>query len=304
MGAFIARRLFHTLFVLLGVTLLIFVLTRLSGDPTALYLGDDATEAEIEAFRERMGWNRPILVQYAAFLWHVTQGDFGTSLRHREPALQLVLERMPATLELTVVSLAFSLALAVPVGVFSAVWRNSIFDSVARSLALCGLCIPNFWFGIVLIIVFAVELGVLPAFGRESAANLILPGITLGFSSAATTMRLLRSNVLEVLGLDYVRTARAKGLGEWVVLTRHVLKNAAIPTVTVMALQLGHLLSGAVITETVFAWPGMGRLAVQAIANRDFTVVQAFVGVSAIMFTLANLAADLTYTLLDPRIRH
>lgn len=304
MGDFLIRRLIHTLFVLFGVTLLVFVLIRLSGDPAVLYLPEDATAADIEAFREEMGWNRPIHVQYGAFLWRLMHGDFGTSLRHGEPALKLVLERVPATLELTATSLAFALAIAIPVGILSAIRRNSIFDAVARMLALIGLCIPNFWLGIMFIIIFAVELHVLPAFGRASAANLIMPGVTLGFSAAATTMRLLRSNVLEVLGLDYVRTARAKGLSDRIVVIRHVLKNAAIPTVTVIGLQLGRLLSGSVITETVFAWPGMGRLAVQAIANRDFAVVQAFVGVAAVIFALTNLAVDLFYTFLDPRIRY
>jgi peptide/nickel transport system permease protein len=304
MGVFLLRRLIHTLFVLLGVTLLVFVLIRLSGDPAALYLPDDATAAEIEAFREEMGWNRPIHIQYGAFLWRLLHGDFGRSLRHDEPALKLVLERLPATIELTSVSMAFAVAIAIPVGILSAIRRNSIFDAVARMFALLGLCMPNFWLGIMLIIVFAAELHILPAFGRGSAANLIMPGFTLGFSAAATIMRLLRSNVLEVLGMDYVRTARAKGLAERVVLIRHVLKNAAIPAVTIIGLQLGYLLSGAVVTETVFAYPGMGRLAVQAIANRDFAVVQAFVAVAAVVFAVANLAVDMFYMLLDPRIRY
>jgi ABC-type dipeptide/oligopeptide/nickel transport system permease component len=304
MVAFLIRRLFHTVFVMLAVCLVVFVLIRLSGDPASLYLPEDATPAEIEAFREKMGWNRPIHIQYVDFMERVLHGDFGTSLRHNEPALELVLERLPATLELTVVALTFALAIAVPVGVLSAIRQDSVFDAVARIVALLGLCLPNFWFGLMLIIVFAVELDVLPAFGRQSLANLILPGLTLGFSAAATIMRLVRSNVLEVLRMDYVRTARAKGLVERLVLVRHVLKNAAIPTVTIIGLRLGYLLSGAVVTETVFAYPGMGRLAVQAIANRDFAVVQAFVIVAALVFAVANLLVDVLYTFLDPRIRY
>jgi len=304
MLTFLIRRLIYTIFVLFGVTLLVFVLIHLGGDPAALYLPEDATLAEIEIFRTQMKWDRPILVQYGYFLANVLHGDFGTSLRYGEPALKLVLDRLPATIELASVAFAFALLIGIPVGILSAVRRNSFFDGLARILALVGLCVPNFWFGLMLIIIFAVNLKVLPAFGRDSAANLILPGITLGFSAAATIMRLLRSNLLEVLGMDYVRTARAKGLTERAALRVHVLKNAAIPTITIVALQLGYLLSGAVVTETVFAYPGMGRLAVQAIANRDFAVIQAFVMVAALIFALANLAVDVLYTLLDPRIRY
>lgn len=303
MGAFLIRRLVYTVFVLLGVTLLVFVLIRLSGDPAALYLQEGATPAQIQEFRHRMGWDQPIYVQYIAFLWSMLQGDFGMSLRHQEPALGLVLERLPATIELTAVSLAFALAIGLPFGVLSALRRNSALDALARLFALLGLCIPSFWLGIILIIIFAVQLHVLPAFGRGNAANLVLPGTTLGLSSAATIMRLLRSNLLETLGMEYIRTARAKGLNELTVLVRHALKNAAIPTVTVIGLQLGYLLSGAVVTETVFAYPGIGRLAVQAIENRDFPVVQAFVAVTAVIFAVGNIVVDTLYTLLDPRIR-
>ena len=304
MAAFLVRRLVHTGFVLFGVTLLVFFLIRLGGDAAALYLPSDASRAEIEAFRETHGWNRPIPIQYLDFVTRLLQGDFGESLRHGEPALGLVLERLPATIELTVVALAFAIIIALPVGVLSALYRNSLFDAVARTLALLGLCMPQFWLGIMLIIIFAVQLHVLPAFGRASLSNLILPGFTLGFSAAATIMRLLRSNVLEVISMDYVRTARAKGLSHQVVLVRHILKNAAIPAVTIVGLQLGHLLSGAIVTETIFAYPGIGLLTVQAIGNRDFPVVQAFVVVTAIIFAFSNLAVDALYTLLDPRIRY
>ena len=304
MLAFLIRRLTYAVFVLFGVTLLVFVMIRLGGDPAALYLGEGATPTEIVAFREEMGWNRPIPVQYVTFMSRLLSGDFGRSFRHNEPAMDLVLERLPATLELTLVALAFSIVIGTPIGIVSAVRRNSVIDTVARILALFGLCVPGFWFGIMLILVFAVELHLLPAFGREGAANLVLPGFTLGFPGAASIMRLLRSSILEVLEMDYVRTARSKGLGDLNVLVRHVLKNAAIPTVTIIGLELGHLLSGAVATETVFAYPGMGRLAVQAIANKDFAVVQAFVIVSSVVFTLTNLGVDALYTFLDPRIRY
>lgn len=304
MGSFLIRRLVHSIFVLFGVTLVVFVLIRASGDPAALYLPEDSTPAEVEAFREQMGWNRPIYVQYASFVWRLLHGDFGTSLRHYEPALNLVLERLPATIELAAVSLAFALAIALPVGVLSAIHRNSILDAMARIFALLGLCTPNFWLGTMLIIIFAVQLEVLPAFGRGNVLNLILPGFTLGFTAAATIMRLLRSSILEVLGMDYVRTARAKGLNERTVLLRHVLRNAAIPTITVVGLQAGYLLGGAVVTETVFAYPGMGRLAVQAILGRDFAVVQTFVIIVALIFITVNLVVDALYTVVDPRIRY
>lgn len=304
MGAFLVRRLLHTVFVLFGVTLLVFVLIRASGDPASLYMPEDSTPAEVEAFREEMGWDRPVYVQYLSFLSRLLHGDFGLSLRHHAPALGLVLERAPATLELSFVSLAFAVVIAVPIGVLSAIRRNSLLDALARVFALLGQSLPTFWLGIILIIFFAVDLHVLPAFGRGSALNLILPGFTLGFPAAATIMRLLRSSVLEVMGMDYVRTARAKGLKEPVVLVRHILRNAAVPTLTVVGLQAGYLLSGSVVTETVFAYPGMGRLAVQAIVGRDFAVVQTFVIVTSLIFATVNLAVDLLYTVVDPRIRY
>lgn len=303
MVTYLLRRLVHTVLVVFGVIALVFVLIRLSGDPATLYMPDDATPAEIEAYREAMGWNEPIYVQFGTYMWRLLHGDFGTSLRHNEPALDLILERVPATLELTGVALVLALLISTPVGVLSAVRRNSLLDAVARAFALAGVCLPIFWLGIMLIMLFAVELKWLPAFGRGGLKNLILPGATLGLSLVATNMRLLRSSILEVMGADYVRTARAKGLREAVVVTRHVLKNAAIPVVTVIGLELGALLSGSIVTETVFAYPGMGRLAVQAIGLRDFPVIQAFVAVSAVIYGIANLVVDTLYTLLDPRIR-
>jgi ABC-type dipeptide/oligopeptide/nickel transport system permease component len=301
---YILHRLSHTVVILFGVTLLVFILIRLSGDPAALYLPEGATEVQISALRERLGLDQPLHVQYGSFVLRMIRGDFGISLWHRRPALELVLERLPATIELTLVALAFAMVIAVPAGVFSAVWRNSMFDSLARIVALLGLSIPNFWLGIMLILLFSVNLRLLPAFGRGDATHLILPGIALGSAAAGTIMRLVRSNVLETLHLDFVRTARAKGLPERVILTKHVLRNSAIPALTFTGLQLGYLLSGSIVTETVFGYPGVGRLAVQAINNRDFAVVQAFVAFAAIIFALANMVVDLLYTLLDPRIRY
>ena len=277
MLSFLVSRLFQTVFVVLSVAVLVFVLIRLSGDPAALYLPEDASDKEIAAFRQEMGWDRPIPVQLLEFLQQLSRGDFGMSLRHREPAMKLVIERLPATLELTAVSILFALLLAIPAGVLSAVWRNSPFDGLARLVALIGLSIPNFWLGIMLILLFSVVFNLLPSFGRGGLEHLVLPSIALGFSAAGTIMRLIRSSVLEILSLDYVRTARAKGLAGYTVTVKHVLRNSAIPALTLIGLQLGYFLSGSVVTETVFAYPGVGRLAIQAIANRDFAVVQAFV---------------------------
>ena len=304
MLSFLVSRLFQTVFVVLSVAVLVFVLIRLSGDPAALYLPEDASDKEIAAFRQEMGWDRPIPVQLVEFLQQLSRGDFGMSLRHREPAMKLVIERLPATLELTAVSILFALLLAIPAGVLSAVWRNSPFDGLARLVALIGLSIPNFWLGIMLILLFSVVFNLLPSFGRGGLEHLVLPSIALGFSAAGTIMRLIRSSVLEILSLDYVRTARAKGLAGYTVTVKHVLRNSAIPALTLIGLQLGYFLSGSVVTETVFAYPGVGRLAIQAIANRDFAVVQAFVIVAALLFALANLIVDILYGVLDPRIRH
>ena len=304
MAPYLVRRALHTLMVLLGVSVVVFFITRLGGDPAALYLPEDATTAQVQEFRERMGWDRPLVVQFGDFLLRLTRGDFGVSLRHGVPAMTLLWERVPATLELTVMAMAIALLVSVPVGVLAGLRRNSTLDSGARVAALLGLCIPNFWLGILLILIFSVQLGVLPAFGRGGFANLVLPAFTLGFSAAATIMRLLRSNVLDVLGMDYVRTARSKGLRESRVAMKHVVRNAAIPALTVVALQLGYFLSGSIVVETVFAYPGVGRLAIQAIVNRDFAVIQAFVFMSAVFFATVNLAVDVLYTLLDPRIRY
>lgn len=300
---FIVKRIMGTLLVLIGVTLIVFFLTRLSGDPARLFMPEDATVAQIEAFRSEMGWDQPILVQLGQFVAKATTGDFGDSLRHGEPALSLVMSRVPATLELAGVAFGFAIVIGTLLGVTSGLWRNSPFDSLARIVSMLGVCIPNFWLGVILIMLFSVTWQLLPAFGRGGFENLILPGVTLGFSAAATIARLLRSSIIEVVSLDHVRTARSKGLGFWSVITKHVLRNASIPVVTIIALQLGYFLSGSVVVETVFAYPGVGRLAIQSIVNRDYAVVQAFVLLAALLFTSINLLTDLMYTFLDPRIR-
>jgi len=303
MSVYVARRLAQSLIVLLGISIVVFVILHLTGDPTLLMLPPDASAEEVARFRRAMGFDDPLPLQYWRFLRGVLQGNFGNSLRHDEPALALVFERMPATLELTAVALGVALVLAIPAGIVSALSRNTALDYVSTVTALVGQAMPTFWLGIMLILVFSVGLQMLPSSGRGGLTHLILPALTLGLFTSARTMRLTRSALLEVLGQDYVRTARAKGVAERGVVWKHALRNAAIPVITIVGLELGTLLGGAVITETIFAWPGVGRLSVQAIYNRDYPLVQASVFVLASIFVLVNLAVDLVYTYLDPRIR-
>ena len=303
MGHLIARRLFLSIFVILGVTVVVFVVVHLSGDPTGLMLPPEASEAQIVAFRHEMGFDRPLIVQFGKFMEHAIQGDFGRSLRYGDPALGLVLERLPATIELTGAALLVAVGLAVPLGVISAVKRNSIYDNAAMLFALFGQSMPIFWLGIVLILLVAVKLQLLPTSGSGGLDYLILPGLTLGFYSTARITRLVRASMLEVLGQEYVRTARAKGLRESVVIGRHALRNAMLPVITMVGLEAGSMLGGAVITETVFAWPGVGQLVVRSIFNRDYPVVQAAVFTIACMFVLVNLFVDVMYTVIDPRVK-
>lgn len=285
------------------MSFVVFFILHLTGDPALVLLPPDASAEDIQRFREAMGFNDPFLVQYGRFLAGALQGDFGQSVRHGEPAFALVLERMPATFELSGAALVVALCLALPAGIVSAVRRNSIIDYVSTVTALLGQSMPTFWLGIMLILVFSVWLNLLPSSGRGSVEHLIMPAVTLGLFTTARIMRLTRSGMLEVLNQDYIRTARAKGMAGPPVIWKHALKNAAIPIVTIVGIELGTLLGGAVITETIFAWPGVGRLSVQAIYNRDYPVVQAAVFLLASTFVLVNLVVDVVYTYLDPRIR-
>jgi ABC-type dipeptide/oligopeptide/nickel transport system permease component len=276
---------------------------RLSGDPVPLLLPPDAPRSEIFRVRAELGLDRPLPVQYAVFLGNVLRGDFGRSIHFRQPALQVVLGYLPATLQLGLTAFLLAALVALPIGVVSAVRRNSLVDQTAMGLALVGQSAPTFFIGILLILVVSLNLGLLPTSGRESWRHLVLPALTLGAFAMASIARLTRSAVLEVLRADYVRTARAKGVAETLVVVKHTLKNAAVPIVTITGLQFGTLLGGAVVTETVFAWPGIGRLAIQSIYNRDYPVVQCVVLLSAALFVVVNLAIDVIYGLLDPRIR-
>ena len=298
------QKVLHTALVALGVVTLAFAALRMSGDPAATMLPGDASVEELQALRRTLGLDQPIYVQYGQFLWNAIRGDFGTSFRHGQPAMELVLERLPATLELAFVALLLAAVIALPMGILAAIHRGRLTDFLAMGFAVVGQSTPSFWMGIMLILVVSVWLGWLPTSGRGGIEHLILPAITLGAQFAALLARLTRTSMLEVLGQDFLTTARAKGLGERTVVLGHALKNAAVPVITLAGLQFGTLLGGAVVTETIFAWPGVGRLAVQSIFVRDYPVVQAGVFVLALTFVGINLLVDLLYGQLDPRIRH
>ena len=303
MKLYIFKRLFHSVFVLVGISVVVFAILHLTGDPAALMMPMDATPEQVAQFRKEMGFTDPLPLQYWRFFKGALRGAFGNSFRHSQPALGLVLERMPATIQLTFAALFIALMIAIPTGIVSAIRRNSILDQIGMTGALLGQSMPVFWLGIMLILVFSVTLQWFPSSGRGGIPHLILPAFTLGMFSMARTARVMRSSMLEVLGKEFMTTARAKGLAPQIVILKHALKNAAIPVVTIIGMELGTLLGGAVITETIFAWPGVGRLAIQAIYNRDYPVVQASVFILASVFVLINLLVDIIYTYLDPQVK-
>lgn len=304
MTRFLVGRLVHSIFVLIGVSVLVFVLLYAGGDPARAMLPPDASAEQVEQYRQVLGLDQPLHIQYLRFVGRALQGDFGLSFRGNQPAMELVLERFPASLWLTFASLVFAVIVAFPLGIITALRKDSWLDTGGSILALIWQAAPNFWLGIVLILIFAEYLRWLPPIGAGGPEHLVLPGVTLGAFTAAVLMRLLRSSLIEVLSSDYIRSAKGKGLSIFVIVMRHALKNASIPVVTVMGLQVGTLLGGAIITEQVFAYPGMGRLALSAIAARDIPVVMAFVIFIAVFIIIINLIVDFLYTLLDPRIRY
>jgi peptide/nickel transport system permease protein len=305
MASYIRRRLLQSVIVVWGVTLIVFFLLRLApGDPVLMLLAESAGPEQIAAARAKWGLDQPLPVQYWVFLTKALQGDLGESLFFQQPALEVLLERMPATLQLSAAALLFSLSVAIPVGILSALKRDTIWDYLGTSLAMLGQALPPYWLGIMLILIFSVNLGWFPTSGRGTVWHLVLPAVTLGSVLMALVTRLVRSGMLDVLGEDYIRTARAKGLRERRVIIRHALRNILIPLVTVVGLQLGALFGGAVITESIFAWPGVGRLALQAISARDYPMVQAAVLVISVVYVFLNLAVDIVYVYLDPRIRY
>ncbi len=299
---FLVSRLAQAAFVLLGVSFTVFALSHLSGDPVSLMVGPTATQADIDALRRSMNLDRPFFSQYVAFLGGVLRGDFGTSLWQHQPAIGLVLERFPYTIQLAAAALLLALVVAVPLGILSAVFRNSFLDRLAIGTSLVGQSVPGFWLGLLLILLFSVTLRLLPTGGSGSLRHLILPAVTLAAFTMGRIARLVRTNMLDVLGSDSLRTARAKGLREFTVVIKHGLRNAAIPIVTLIGLDASSLLGGAVITETIFAWPGLGRLVLQAISQRDFPLVQAATLCIAVIVVGVNLLVDLSYSLLDPRV--
>jgi len=301
---YVGRRVAHTALILIGITVVVFWVIRLSGDPVLLMLPADASQQDIERLRQSLGFDQPVHVQLWRFMERVATGDFGKSLRFQEPALPLVLDRLPNTVLLALTALSISTLVAIPLGVLSAVRHNSSWDYAAMFVALLGQSMPIFWTGIMLITVFSVALDLFPSSGSGTFRHLVLPAVALGFFSTGRVTRLVRGGMLEVLGQDYVRTARAKGLAERGVVYRHALRNCLLPVITIVGLELGSTLGGAVVTEMVFAWPGVGRLIVSAIFARDYPLVQAAVFVVAAMFVLVNLAVDLLYAVVDPRVRY
>jgi len=323
MGTYLIRRLLQTILVIFGVTVLAFVTLHMAGDPTYLYVSERASDEEVAETRAKLGFDRPLHEQYGSYIWGLVRGDMGNSLRTRTPALALVLERLPATIELTLFAMFIAVFFAIPIGILSAMNRGTALDGGVMLFAMIGQSMPSFWLGIMLILFVALNVSWLPISGHipviqpflagqfelaftnipEAIRHLILPAVTLGVFSLARNARLIRSSMLEVLSQDYVVTAKAKGLRAFTVMTRHAFRNALIPFVTIVGLEFGFLLSGVVVTETVFSWPGVGRLVFNSINQRDIPVVQAAVVFFSLLFVILNLFVDVIYTLLDPRIR-
>jgi len=302
---YLLRRLWQSAVTLVGVSILVFVILRvIPGDPAKMLLPEGAPQSAVEELNRQLGLREPIWVQYGIFLRSVVRGDFGQSFQYRSPALRIVIERVPATLQLALCAMGLTVLIGVSLGVLAAVRQGSLWDYGGTVLAVLGQSLPNFWLGIMMVLLFGVTLRWLPTSGFQSVLSLVLPSITLAAFPTALVARLTRSSLLEILGQDYIRTGRAKGLGESRVVLRHALRNATIPLATVLGLQIGTLLGGAVITESIFAWPGMGKLVVDAIFFRDFPVVQTILILSATIFVLINLLVDVLYTVLDPRIRY
>jgi len=303
LSEYLIRRLAFSLTAMLGVITIVFILLHVSGDPASLLVTQDATRQDMERIRQAYGLDRPLSVQYARFMERVARGDLGYSYRQGVPVTELITERIGATFELALASLALAIVLGVALGMAAAVRRGSGVDTVAMTVALLGTSMPSFWLGLLLIIIFGVKLGWLPVSGYGGLDHLVMPAFVLGGFYAAQVSRLTRTSLLEVLAQDYIRTGRAKGLRARVVLFKHALRNAALPVLTVLGLSFGQMLGGAIIVESIFAWPGMGRLAVQAVLGRDFPVVQGVAIVGSAVFLAVNLTVDLVYGWVDPRLR-
>lgn len=304
MGLYLFRRFYQAIIVFLVVSGIVFSILHIAGDPLALLMPPDAPPSDVEEMRKNLGLDKPLIIQYALFLKNAAQGNLGVSYHHGQPALKLVLERLPASLELVVTTIIISLVLALPIGVWAASRRGSIIDRLSLIGSLIGISAPPFWIGIAFIFIFSVELQWLPSSGRGTWAHLILPATSLALYRLALFIRLIRAGMLDVMTMDFIRTARSKGLSEKKVIYKHALKNTLIPFVTIAGMQMGSLLAGAIVTEKVFAWPGMGRLFLEAIGVMDFPVIIAWALVTATIFLTLNLIVDVIYVYLDPRIRH
>jgi peptide/nickel transport system permease protein len=299
----ILRRLWQGAISILGASVIIFVISRLSGDPVVMLVPPDAPPSLIAEIRTQYGLDQPLIWQYLLFVGHALSGDFGNSYRWQMPALKLILDRLPATIQLAACGLLFSVALAVPIGVLSAVHRGGWIDRIGRIFAMLGQAMPAFWVGLLLILVFAVQLNWLPAFGHGTPAHVVLPAIALGWYPVAAQTRIVRSAMLDVLDSDHIRLSRALGTPERLIVWKYALRNAAVPLLTMLGVYFAAMLGGAFVVETIFAWPGVGRTVVEAVFSRDFPVVQAGVLFTSILFVLSNLLVDLSYGLVDPRIR-
>lgn len=303
MGYYIGRRLLEVIPTLFLIVTIVFFLVYIVGDPVTLMLGENATPEQVKAIRDSMGLNDPLLVQYWNYITHAFVGDFGDSYQYREPAMAIVLERLPLTLTLAVGSIILALVIAIPLGVWAATHRGGVIDNVVSSLSVLAKAMPNFWLGIMLILLFAVTLSWFPVSGSGTWAHLVLPVITLGTGTAAEITRLVRSSMVEILSQDYVRTAHGKGLRESIVVFKHALSNAFIPVASITVLQFSTLLGGALVTEAVFAWPGLGQLLVKSVTQRDMPVVQAAVFVIALMVIALSILSDISFKLVDRRIK-
>ncbi|PKM48028.1 MAG: nickel ABC transporter permease subunit NikB [Firmicutes bacterium HGW-Firmicutes-8] len=307
MKGYLIKRVMYLIPVMLGVSIITFALINLvPGDPAEIILragGVEPTLEAVEVQREELGLNDPVYVRYGKWLWNILHLDFGQSFRTGHPVSQEIIDRFPATLELALAGMLVMLSVSFPVGILAAIYKNTVMDHLSRVVALLGASLPSFWLGLLLIYYLSVQLGLFPVMGRGGWSHRMLPALTLGLGMAATYARLLRASMVEVLGQDYIQAARARGLKERVVILQNALKNALLPVVTAFGMSFGHLLGGTVIVETVFAWPGMGKFLVDAIFNRDYPVVQGYVLFMAFVFVFANLAVDISYHFLDPRIR-
>jgi peptide/nickel transport system permease protein len=304
MKRYLVRYLLQIIPVLLIISLIVFTLVYMAGDPVALMLPDSATPKQIAALRDALGLNQPFFVQYGIFLKNMIMGDFGESFRYNQDALTIVLERFPASLQVGLLAMVIAVSISIPLGIWSATKQNSVIDLFITGTSVLGKAMPNFWKGLMLVLIFSVIIPIFPVSGSGSFMHMILPAITLGGGTAAEMTRLVRSNMLEALGQDYVRTAKSKGLKDSVVIYRHAFKNCLIPVITILTVQLPFLIGGSLITETVFAWPGIGQLLVQAVNARDMAIVQAGVFIIALFVIVMNMLGDILYRVVDPRIKY